>query len=174
MQFSSKINQSNSKAFLKAYDLYAPKIYRHVYLRVNSKETAEDIVSNVFLKTWEYGKDNEIKNFKPFLYKTANNLIVDYYRQKGRVWHLEDINTDIVFKDSDFSVKIDKSMELESIKKSIDKLNQPMKDILIFRYIDGFSIKEISGIIQKSENSIYIIIHRALKELKNIIKTSFH
>lgn len=165
-------NKSNSvgpKAFLKVYDSCASKIYRHVYLRVNSKETAEDIVSNVFLKTWEYGKDNKIKNFRPFLYKIANNLIVDFYRQKGRVWHLEDMNTDIVSCDQNYDAEIDKNIGLEAIKKSIDKLNPAMRDILILRYIDGLSVKEISGIIRKSENSVYIATHRALKELKKII-----
>lgn len=165
----NKLDSANPKAFLKAYDLYASKIYRHVYFRVNSKETAEDIVSNVFLKTWEYSKNNKIENFKPFLYKIANNLTIDFYRQKGRVWHLEDINIDIASCDPDYDEEIDKNVSLEAIKKSIDKLSPEMRDILILRYIDGLSVKEISGIIQKSENSIYIATHRALKELKKIV-----
>lgn len=164
-----ELNLIGPKAFLKAYDSYASKIYRHVYLRVNSKETAEDIVSNVFLKAWEYGRNNKIKNFRPFLYKIANNLTIDFYRQKGRVWHLEDMNDDIISRDSNYDVEIDKNISLEAIKKSIDELNPEMRDVLIMRYIDGLSVKEISGIIRKSENSVYIATHRALKELKNIV-----
>ena len=46
--------------FGKIYDEYIEKIYRFVYLKVDSQETAEDITSKVFLKGWEtYRKDAE-------------------------------------------------------------------------------------------------------------------
>ena len=72
--------------FSHIYDQNIEKIYRFVYLKVNSQEIAEDIVSKVFMKGWEaYQRDSAaIKNPSAFLYQIARNAVIDFYRQKGR------------------------------------------------------------------------------------------
>ena len=57
------MTDSINEQFSQIYDQYIDKIYRFVYLKVNSQETAEDITSKVFLRGWEaYKKQFEIRN----------------------------------------------------------------------------------------------------------------
>ncbi|MCK4525285.1 MAG: RNA polymerase sigma factor, partial [Candidatus Andersenbacteria bacterium] len=79
------------EAFAEIYDFYVVRIFRFVYLKTSSKETAEDLTSDTFLKCWRYikqkneaGKKEIVKNNKisSFLYKIARNLIIDHYRKK--------------------------------------------------------------------------------------------
>src|SRR3989344_3083035 len=74
------------KQFSDIYDKYIEKIYRFVFLKVNSQEIAEDLCSEVFTRGWESFKRQkcDIKNIQAFLYQIARNLIVDHYRYKGQ------------------------------------------------------------------------------------------
>ena len=77
---------SLNEQFSHIYDQYINKIYRFVYLKVNSQEIAEDITSKVFIKGWEafQAPKDEIKNPGAFLYQIARNAVIDHYREKGR------------------------------------------------------------------------------------------
>src|SRR5689334_12519885 len=73
-------------AFASLYDRYVLQIYRFVYLKLPSKEQAEDVTSDTFLKTWEFLlKNNEIRHFRALLYRIARNLVADAYRQQEPV-----------------------------------------------------------------------------------------
>jgi RNA polymerase sigma-70 factor (ECF subfamily) len=168
-----KINERDEEAFSKCYDFYAPKIYRHAFYRLSSKELAEDITSEVFAKTWEFLTEptNKIQNLKAFLYRVANNLIIDYYRSKERHSILIDEKLERNLGDGGRAEKkLSNKIELELVLKNLEKLNQEVKDILIWRYISGLSIGEIAELTGKTKNAIYVATHRGLKELHKIIK----
>ena len=55
---------------------------------------------------------------------------------------------------------------VDFIKKRLNELPDDYKQIVIFRYIDELSVGEIKNITGKSITNIYVIIHRALKSLK--------
>lgn len=167
-----KLNKRDEEAFSQCYDFYAPKLYRHAFYRLGSKELAEDIVSDVFIKTWEFLTDptNRITNLKAFLYRVTNNLIIDYYRTKEKESVLLDELPEIQFADNGRSTeKIDIKLELEAVLKNLKKLKPEVRNILIWRYIDQLSIGEIGEISGKNKNAIYVAIHRGLKELKKLI-----
>jgi RNA polymerase sigma-70 factor (ECF subfamily) len=76
-------NDANRQQFLAAYDNYADAIYRHCFYRVFSKPLAEELTQDTFMKTWKYlegGK--QVENLRAFLYRVANNLIIDHSRKK--------------------------------------------------------------------------------------------
>ena len=159
------------KEFLDAYDQYAEAILRHAYLRVSSRAIAQDLISETFTKTWQFlANGGKVKNFKSFLYRVCNNLIIDYYRSKAKTnVSLEDVAEqaepvqEAPYKD------IDTGIAFESIKKHLDSLPHDYKQILIHRYIDELDIVEIKEITGKSATNIYTIIHRGLKMLREKI-----
>lgn len=161
------------KLFLSAYDDYATKILRHVYFRVNNKSLSEDITSETFMKAWNYlSEGNEVKNLKGFIYKIADNLVIDYYREKYRgEISLDDIKESPDWgKTSSAADDFDNKSDINLIKKYLNELPNDYKQILICRFIDDLSIREIKGITGKSMTNIYVMIHRGLKMLKNKIE----
>ncbi len=167
---AQEISKRDEKAFLDAHDWYAPRIFRHVYFRVSSKEIAEDITSQVFLKTWKYLLETDINNVKSFLYRVANNLLVDHYRAKGREPVLIDEEFEkIFFYDQDIVREINSQEELKEVRGAMSYLQKDFREVLVLRYIDGFSIDEIAETTQKSTNAVYIAISRGIKELKSIL-----
>jgi len=68
------------REFSKIYDQCIDKIYRFIFLKVNSKEIAQDLCSETFLKGWEtYKKNTKIENPSAFLYRIASILVIDYF-----------------------------------------------------------------------------------------------
>src|SRR5690242_12894969 len=68
--------------FLKAFDELSEPLFRHLYFRVYSKQRAEELLQDTFMKTWNYLRGGkEVENLKAFLYRVANNLAIDESRK---------------------------------------------------------------------------------------------
>lgn len=158
--------------FSQIYDQYIEKIYRFVYLKVDSQETAEDITSKVFIKGWEsYQKQGAgIENPRAFLYQIARNAVVDYYRERGRTKTVSsEILPEIVDSGKNIQEKAVLSADLELAKKAIKKLKQEHQDVIIWHYLEDMPISEIAGLVGKPEGTVRVMLHRGLKELRGLI-----
>ncbi len=158
--------------FSSIYDQYIEKIYRFVYLKVSSKETAEDITSKVFLKGWEsYIKQSDIINPKAFLYRIASNAVVDHYRDKGKVKFVSD---ETFPKIPDNRTNIHQSAILSSdvqlIKSALQNIKADYQDIIIWHYLDGMDVPEIAMLVDKPAGTVRVMLHRGLKYLKDELK----
>ena len=171
--------KKDTEAYAELYDLYVKRIYRFVFFKVGAHENAEDITSEVFLKTWQFlignndlDKAPEIKSFSGLLYRIARNSIIDFYRSrvsKNEVPMNED--TDVSDTGSwygDLSNKI----ETEKVIQTIKKLKQEYQEVLTLKYVDELKIKEVAEITGKSQIAVRVTLHRALKKLKEILGNS--
>jgi RNA polymerase sigma-70 factor (ECF subfamily) len=162
------MTDDSREQFSKIYDQYIEKIYRFVYLKVDSQETAQDLTSRVFLKGWEaYQRSQNIKNPRAFLYKIARNIVIDYYRQKDKK---KTVPIDVVLPIADSRNSVyDKAVldaDIESIKLSIQKLKKEYQDVIIWYYLEDMSAEQIAEVLDKSAGTVRVLIHRALESLK--------
>jgi len=165
---------SLNEQFSQIYDQYIDKIYRFIYLKVNSQEIAEDITSKVFLKGFEaYKNQDSIKNPGAFLYQIARNSVIDYYREKGRTKTISaDDSPEIADPGTNAQDKAILSADINIIKKSIEKLDKEHQDIIIWHYLEDMPIAEIAKLIDKPAGTVRVMMHRGLKELKGLINES--
>jgi len=162
------------RQFIKFYNQNSPKIYRFIYLKVNSKHDAEDLTSDAFFKFWQNLNENKekIDNPRALLYKIAGNSVIDFYRKKSRTELISDPEDSILAQiadKSDLNSRINLKTDIIQIKKALNNIKEEYKDIIIWRYLDDFSPKEISQITEKPEGTIRVLIHRAMKSLKQAI-----
>lgn len=166
-------SQKIERSFLQAYDEYAEKILRHIYFRVSSMPLAEDLMSETFLRAWQYARQGgEVRSFKSFLYRIANNLVVDHYRRKGREpAPLEEAPEDAEAEKilPRLEAELDRAFDRAAIAGYFSILPVEYRELLIYRYIDDLSIREIHALTGKSFAAIYTGIHRALKKLRTHI-----
>lgn len=163
----------NANEFSKFYHKYLNKIYRFVYLRVNSFENARDITSQIFFKFWQSSQKNELQNPNAFIYRLARNQIIDFYRQKERQnISLENLKTtpvEFIISD-DLEEKITSNLEINNIKNAMTLISGSYSEIIIWHYLDDLSIKEIADILNKKEATVRVLLHRALSSLKDKVK----
>ncbi len=164
----AKVKEGDHDAFSDLYDIFIDHIYRYVYYRVHSND-AEDLVETIFLKVWEnINKYNAKKRaFSAWIFRIAHNLVVDYYRSsKDRGY--EELGIDIASKDREHNPirKAERGLDNEILKKAIKKLKKNYQEIIIQKFINELSNTEIAQIMKKSEGSLRILQHRALKALR--------
>lgn len=163
-----QIKRGDEQAFTQFYNTYKDKIYSFIYFKVSSKEKADDLVNDVFLKVYRYLKEgNDIDNFQAFLYKTARNSIIDFYRTRQQNVSLDSISE--IASREDISAKIDNKLGVEKIATAIKQLSNDCQEIIVLRFIDGLSFEEISQSTGKSLGSCRMLAHRGIKKVKEMI-----
>lgn len=156
--------------FGKIYDQYVAKIYRFIYVKVNSQETAEDLSSEVFLRAWDKIRNSQsvIENIQAYLYQIARNIVADHYRTKRiRIVSVEETVIDVADPADPVEENAFQNLEIERIQSMISTLNEDYQDLIIWRYIEELSVPEIAQITGKSEEGVRVGVHRALQALKS-------
>lgn len=167
-----QIKNGDEQAFTSFYNKYKQEIYRFIYFKTSDTAKAEDLLSDTFLKVFKYIQTgNEIENLRALLFKTARNLVIDFYRQKGRQDLLMEDSMAVNIPDKEASVvdKIDIKIDMDNVKQAIAKLSEPYKEIVILKFIQNLSFKEISQSTGKSEGNCRVIAFRGLKKLKKYL-----
>lgn len=162
-------------AFAALYDLYSERIYRFVFFKVGSQSDAEDIVSEAFLKTWNYinsHRDEEVKSFSGLLYRIARNCIIDYYRQKNSANQTTSTDaSEVELGDGGkWYEELRDRVDGQQLIKAIKKLKQEYQEVITLRYVDELEITEIGEITGKGKIAVRVTLHRALKKLKEMVE----
>lgn len=170
-----RIHNGEGEAFGELYDIYAPKIYRFTRLKVDSQETAQDLTSEAFLKMWKFLQEQKKirERFQALLYKIVRNLIVDFYRSKStREILVEDTMEELGHIEDDKSADdlVIRREEFAEVKKSLIQIHSNYQDVIVWYYIDELSISEIASILDKNEGTVRVLIHRAIKSLRDVME----
>lgn len=163
--------------FSQIYYQEIDKVFRFFFLRVDLLEEAQDLTSLLFLKFYEFflddknnQKEKKIKDKKAFLFRMAKNLLVDFYRRKNK----NPLSLNQLFEEkgldietpSNLETKIELNWEMEKIKKALKEINSLYAEVIIWHYVNDLSVKEIASILNKKENNVRVLLHRALEALK--------
>jgi RNA polymerase sigma-70 factor (ECF subfamily) len=168
---------NSRKKFSKIYDQYVEKIYRFVFLKVSSEEIAQDLTSETFLKCWEAYKKTQnpkpktqnIKNPQAFLYQIARNLIIDHYREKGKYQVVSAEISPIIDPRTDLEEKMILNSDFEMVRNHLSSLKDDYQNAIVWYYLDDLPICEVAKLLDKSEEATRVLIHRALKSLREKI-----
>ena len=172
----NRIKHDDHDAFGKAYDEYIDQIYRFIYFKIGSKESAEDLTSSVFLKTWNYiqekGTGNH-KSIKPLLYRVARTTVIDHYRknQDDQI-SIDDLDThasDIKDNSQDVHKQAEINSDMKVVRAKMRELKDEYREVVVMRFIDELSISEIAEILEKNKGNVRVLVYRALKALREII-----
>ena len=158
------------KQFLDAYEKYADAIFRHCSLRLSDKELAQDLTQEAFTRTWNYiTEGSEIRNFRAFLYRVANNLIVDAYRKKKTISLDALQEKGVQIRHHKAEGEIQTHTEVNDVLEFIQKLDEKYREVVVMRYVDELSPKEIAEILDETENAVSVRIHRGLQKVRELL-----
>jgi RNA polymerase sigma-70 factor (ECF subfamily) len=165
----------NSSAFGELYDHYQPMIYRFVAVKVSRREEAEDITHQVFMSAWQNIRSYEHRGhpFSSWLYRIARNQIVDFYRARRNDVALDAIDPEyfVAPASADFTVPL--KLEMEAVRRAMGQMKPDYQDVIIMRFIEDLSLKEVAGALGKTEGAVKLMQHRAMNELKKLLHEPF-
>lgn len=164
--------RGESSAFGLLYNHYHPKIYRFVFIKVSRREEAEDLTHQVFLHAWEHMGSYEERGypFSSWLYQIARNAVVDHYRTRKKELSLDEMDPDDFGETVGIELGIHEKFELARVRLAIRELKPTEQDVIIMRFVEDLTPREIAAAVGKSEGAVKLIQHRALKQLKALLK----
>lgn len=160
--------------FGESYEEFSDAIFRYCYFQTGKREKALDLTQDTFIKTWEYlSSGKEVENLRAFLYKVARNLIIDYRRKKKSesLDLLRESGFDVTSKEGELEIRED-AFDTEVALEKIEELSSKYREVIILRYIEDMSVKEIASTLGESENNISVRIYRGVEKLKKILEDS--
>jgi RNA polymerase sigma-70 factor (ECF subfamily) len=156
------------KTFMHAYDTYNDAIFRYCLFETSNREVALDLTQETFIKVWQYLEDGkEIEHTKAFLYRVAGNLVIDY-RRKKKSTSLDDMMEEGFDVEHDERERLMDGFDSKKLMGLLEQVGDTYRDIIIMRFIDDLTIKEIATVTGESENNISVRIHRGTEKLRQL------
>ena len=165
------IQQGNHSAFNILVDRHHQMFYRVAYRYLNSREEAEDIVQNSFLKLWERPDiwDGSRKNkFTTWFYRIVVNLCLDKKKKKKPLALADDYDAP-----DDRLSQLEQMEDAEkrsAVNTSIQQLPDRQKQALILCFYEGLSNKEASEIMGMRTRALQSLLIRAKDNLKKSLR----
>lgn len=164
----TRVKAGELEAFGQLYNRYLTSIYRYVRTRVSTDRDAEDLTEAVFLKAFEsLGKYKERgAPFSAFLYRVAHNIVVDYYRTKRSVEDLENADAIVGSEPNAEKSMIDQE-QVNEIMLVLGGLNERYQEIIRLRVLMDMSTEEVATWMDMKPAAARVLLHRALKKLRD-------
>jgi RNA polymerase sigma-70 factor (ECF subfamily) len=157
-------------AFGLLYERYVDKIYSYVYYRTGNHHDAEDLTARVFVQAL-----NHIHRFvdrgAPFsswLYRIAHNLVANWHRDRGRRQIISLDKLAVVSgqgEDGPFQ-QVARSERRRALLEAIYQLPEDRRELLILKFMERLSNRQIGRIMGRSEGAIKSLYHRTLLALR--------
>ncbi len=174
----TRARDGNRIAFDQLIKTFQADIYRMVYYRTRSAIDAEDLTQEIFIKAYKNlsGLKDESR-FRAWLFRIGVNQVYDYFRKKRllsvfRPFYSsssedgESFDT-IPHKEPDALETLMKQEFWEHVGTLLKKLSHMEKEVFLLRFMDHLSIREITGVLKKSESTVKTHLYRALKKFKD-------
>lgn len=162
------LKKGDAKAFDKLFSLYGNRIYHFSCGYLKSKEDAEGVVQEVFLRIWKNRKALKPElSFKAYLFKIAYHFILEYFEKaaRRRAYQEQLIEESVIFT-PDNEERLNYQLLLEKVEQLIEQLPPRQKDILIKRRKEGLAVKEIASQLGISPKTVENHLTEALKTIR--------
>ena len=163
-RFLIEVAQKDPARFADLYELNFERVYAYAVRRVRDRAEAEDLTAEVFHQAFANLKRFEWRGipFAAWLFRIAANLISDRWQRFGR----EIADDDAVESAQVSSAEIEEVERRATLFRLVDTLPPEQKRVVVLRFVDQKSIKEVAKEIRKTEGAVKQLQFRALSTLK--------
>ena len=158
------------------YHEHRAAVYRYVRFRVATREAAEDVTSEVFMKALRSFEryDASLAAPRTWLLRIARNAVTDHLRalkRRGSLHVTLDRVPDLVAEVPDQEERLLREERIQTLLNGNQTLSRADQEILSLRYGAGLSNGEIVETLKVSHNAVAVRLHRALRRLKQAVDT---
>ena len=150
------------------YEKHYEKVARYIFARTGDRMVAEDLASDVFVRAFQAIDSYKERGLpiEAWLFKIARNLVVDYYRTKGREVPLESEPV----ASGDIEKMAENDMEIDRVVKAMEKLTPAQREVVGLRIFGELSSTETGKIMGKTPGAVRELQSQALKMLRQILE----
>src|SRR6476661_2471678 len=159
--------------FSELYRAHLKDVYSYSYYRVGNHHDAEDLTEQTFLQAYRHLEralaESDGRPLRPWLIRIAHNLAANLYRDRSRKPQSAlDESAPIATTHTTEDIAEGRD-ELKRILEGVTKLPDERREALIMRFALGMDNREIARAIGKTDGATKVLIHRAIKQLEEIV-----
>lgn len=164
----------NSKSFEILYHRYRKKVLDKCYSLVKNKALAEELTEDIFSKTYEkIGSFKNMSSFSSWLYSLTYNHCIDYLRFKKKLHYPEWNRTHEIPEIIDESEEDLDEINYDNLMVIFEMIHPEEKALLIMKYQDNLSMKQIGESLRVSEDAAKMRLKRARARVVYLYKEKF-
>jgi RNA polymerase sigma-70 factor (ECF subfamily) len=168
----SFLRKRSEETFFPVFKMFCERILRFFLLHGLDIQSAEDLSQEVFLKVYrKAGELRDPERFLGWMYAIARNELTSHWRQKkSRITEMQ-LNTVMAEMCDTLLVESDATLKLR-LKEWLDQLEQSERDLLILRFVDGLSYKELADALKIPLGTVKWRIFELRRKLAPMIEPS--
>jgi RNA polymerase sigma-70 factor (ECF subfamily) len=154
--------------FAELYEQNFHRVYTYVARRVRDRAEAQDLTAHVFQQALANIGKFKWKGapFASWLYRIASNAIADHVRKQIR-----EVDEPATAVEKSTTIDIEQSERRARLYQAVETLPDDQRRVIVMRFADEMSIKEIAGELGRSEGAVKQLQFRGLENLRNRMST---
>jgi RNA polymerase sigma-70 factor, ECF subfamily len=172
-QRSQKPKQQLDAEFSELYRAHLRDVYSYAYYRVGNHHDAEDLTEQTFLQAYRHferaQREANGRPLRPWLIRIAHNLAANLYRDRSRRPSSPIDDSDSLSAPHTTEQLVEGRDELSRVLEGVRQLPDDRREALIMRFALGMDNREIARALGRSDGATKVLIHRAIKQLEEII-----
>jgi len=164
-----RCQKRDESAFRELVDRWQPRLYYYVRRIVEEENAVWDVLQESWLAVFQ--KIRKLENprkFPAWLYKISHNKAVSLLRKEGKYVQIAEAQM-ADYSENNGTIGVAKE-QAELAHKLLAKLKLAHREILTLYFLEGFSIKEMAGILEVSEGTVKSRLHYAKHKLREALK----
>lgn len=163
-----KAMKYDEQAIAELFSYYQKYLYQIAYLYCKNQQDALDAVSECITKVYvSFPRLKKPEYFKTWMTRILINEVLDDIRKRKNIISYDRLR-DMGY-EAEYAEDFISREEKIDLYRALDQLKPDYKKVLILKYFQELSVKEISEMMEMSESSIKVILHRGRKKLHRIL-----
>ncbi|MCL2575820.1 MAG: sigma-70 family RNA polymerase sigma factor [Defluviitaleaceae bacterium] len=154
------------------YNKHYKNVYNYIAFRINNHHDTEELASQTFekvIKSW--GRYNPANPLEAWIITIAKNVVTDYFRKNARRQFISfDSLVQAISPNREPEEIVVASEENRALMMAMTRLKDKERQILSMKFATELKHSEIANILGIGENNVRVIVHRALKKLRNLLE----
>jgi RNA polymerase sigma-70 factor (ECF subfamily) len=165
-----RIRSLDQAALGAVFDTYYPRLYRYIYQHLRHQATAEDLAAEVFARMLEQLADGggPRRHLQGWLYRVAHNLVIDASRRRAIRDH-DSLEDWMPAGGQDVEDDVQQAMAWQQASAALVELTPQQRAVIILKYLEGLSNKEVARVLDTSEGAVKSLQHRGLAALRRTL-----
>jgi RNA polymerase sigma-70 factor, ECF subfamily len=166
--------QRLDRDFSELYRTHLRDVYSYSYYRIGNHHDAEDITEQTFLQAYRHferaQRESNGRPLRPWLIRIAHNLAANYYRDRSRRPQTQLEDAAVVSAPHDLEELVEGREEVQEVLSGVAQLPDDRREALIMRFALDMDNREIARALGRSDGATKVLIHRAIKQLEQLLE----
>jgi RNA polymerase sigma-70 factor (ECF subfamily) len=160
--------QRDRAAFDVLYRRYLDRVYGYAFYQLRDHHDAEDATERTFLAALHALPEfrHEGATFRAWLFRIAHNTIINARRSRfRRRTEPLPVGLERIAPNADPAGLVLEADEARRVLRAVAELQDDRRQVVLLRFVDGLSSREIGQVMDRSEGAARVLLHRALRDL---------